>query len=389
MKILHIAPSLNREWGGPPRVVIGMAKALVKKGIKVSVFTTAEKGKRRRIVRLNNITTQIFERGSFSRFWTSYSPGVTRVMVKEIENCDLVHIHELWHYLHYVGYKTARKQKKPYGISVHGQLAPWDLSRKAFRKSIYSMFVQKKILEETAFLHAITEEEVKDIRKYGVSNNIFVIPNGINLEDFLTLSRVHLDLPKLQNLQNKKIVLFLGRIHPTKGLDLLAKAWGQIAKGRNDLVLVIAGPDTDGYKSKIEGILKSKGVMDKVIFLGMVEEDEKKIILERADIVVIPSYSEVRSLVALEAMISQKPIIITNKCHFPEISEVAAGIIIEPKVEQLEKALSKLLVNPEMRKKMGQNGRILVMERYTWDKIVNRLIEIYKYAVEKNKTKEA
>lgn len=384
MKILHIAPSLNPEWGGPPRVVIGMAKALVEKGVKVSILTTAEKGKERRGIRPKGVTVQVFERGSFSRFWTAYSSGVTRVMVEEIENCDLVHIHELWHYLHYVGHKTARKLKKPYGISVDGQLAPWDLSRKALRKSIYSILVQKRILKDAAFLHAVTEEEVKDIRKYGVSNNIFIIPNGINLEDSLTLSRVHPGLPKLQN---KKIVLFLGRIHPIKGLDLLAKAWGQIAKGRNDLVLVIVGPDTDGYKSKIEGILKSKGVTDKVIFLGMVEEDEKKIILERADIVVIPSYSEVRSLVALEAMISQKPIIITNQCHFSEISEVAAGIVIEPNVVQLEKALNELLVNPEMRKRMGQNGRTLVMERYTWDKIVNRLIEIYKYGIEKNKTK--
>jgi len=107
MKILHITPSLNPEWGGVPKVVIGMAKALVEKGVKVSILTTAEKGKERKSIRSKSVTAQIFERGSFSRFWTAYSPGVTRVMVKEIENCDLVHIHELWHYLHYVGYKTA------------------------------------------------------------------------------------------------------------------------------------------------------------------------------------------------------------------------------------------------------------------------------------------
>lgn len=380
MKILHIAPSLSSEWGGPPRVVLGIASALIEKGIDVSILTCAEKGIEKGIVVPGGINLRILDKGRFDRFWTAYSPGAIRVMRKEIENCDLVHIHELWHYLHYLGYKVAKEFRRPYGITVHDQLSPWDLKHKWFRKKFYSILVQKRILRGASFLHAITENEAENVRNYGIDNNTYVIPNGINPEDFRTPVISQLDF---QEIRNKIVVLFLGRIHPKKGLDLLARSWLEVARDRDDIALIIAGPDTQGYLAKIREILKSRNVMDKVVFLGMVEKDKKNAILKRADIVVIPSYSEVRSLVALEAMISQKPIIISNKCHFPEVSKAEAGIIIEPNVESLVNALNKLLVNPKMRKKMGKNGEKLVLERYTWDKISEKIIEMYKYAIKK------
>jgi len=381
MKILHITPSLAPEWGGPPKVIAGIAKALIEKGVETRILTTAEKGKEKRIVMLSDVPIRIVKRGFLSRFWIAYSPSITHVMREEIENCDLVHIHELWHYPHFAVYKVAKSFKKPFIISIHGELKPWCLNHKAFKKKIYSILIQRKILKEASALHAITEEEVKNISNFVDNKNVFLIANGINLEDFKNLPHREKFEDLYPELKGKKVILFLGRIHPIKGLDILAKAFSIISEYRENVRLVIAGPDENGYESKIKSILKKEGILNNVIFTGMLSGNIKFAALIRADIFIIPSYSEVRSITALEAMICGLPVIITKQCDFPEIGKYKAGMIIEPDINQLVRAFNYLLNNPKLCKEMGENGIRLVKESFTWDKIVNQMINLYEEVI--------
>ncbi|GAG37700.1 unnamed protein product, partial [marine sediment metagenome] len=179
----------------------------------------------------------------------------------------------------------------------------------------------------------------------------------------------------------KRIILFLGRIHPQKGLDLLAKAFEKIAREWDNAYLMIVGPDSEGYKIKIEKMLESEGVLNKVIFTGMLSGRKKLIVLGGADIFALPSYSEGFSMAILEAMICKLPVIITKQCNFPEVTEVGAGNEIDPNVEQLTGALGNLLGNPELCKKMGEKGRKLVLEKYTWDKTADKMIKVYEEIV--------
>ncbi|MBP7087946.1 MAG: glycosyltransferase [Candidatus Omnitrophica bacterium] len=383
MKILHITPNFESKLGGVPKVVFEMTKSLNQKGIDIVIFSSANKADKERTFFTPNIPTHICQRGFLSRFWTAYSSDAIRILRREIKNCDLVHIHEVWHYLHYAGYRIAKEFRKPYGVSIHGELSSWCLGYKGFRKKIYSQLLQKKILKEAFFLQAIITEEAKDILSYSGNKNIFIIPNGIEVSDN-DLSGANNSIAEFPDLKNKKVILFLGRLDPKKGLDLLAKAWGQIAKNREDLALVIAGPDAGSYKKKIMHIFEKEGVMNKVIFLGMVESQKKAQLFKRTDMVVIPSYSEVRTLVALEAMAYSKPVIITDKCHFSEIGDLNAGLVIKLEVKSLVEAINKLLMNPKLGEEMGHNGKKLVLNKYTWDRVSDQIIHMYNSVLSKD-----
>ena len=377
MKVLHVVANFSPEWGGPTRSVHGLTEALAKKGVQISIFGPKKRGNDKNILYPRETIVKLFPQDFLYRLWTGHSFSLKKALKAEIEKFDLVHIHEIWHHPHFVAYKIAKSSKKPFIISIRGELEPWCLNHKALKKKIYSSLIQKKILKEASALHALTKEEVKNISKFVNNKNIFLIPNGINLEEFNNLPPQE-DIENLYpELKGKKIILFLGRIHSKKGLDILAKSFSSIAKDRENVRLVIAGSDEDGYKSKIKSILKNEDILNKVIFTGMVSGNTKLAVLSRANMFVLPSYSEGFSMAVLEAMACGLPVIITNKCNFPEIGKYKAGIIIEPNINQLGRELENLISNPNLCKEMGENGRKLVRERFTWDEVADQMINLY------------
>jgi len=383
MKVLHVVANFSPEWGGPTRSVHGLTEALAKKDIQISIFGPKKRDNDKNILYPKETIVKLFPKDFLYRLWTGHSFSLKKALKAEIEKFDLVHIHEIWHHPHFAGYKAAKYLKKPFIISIRGELEPWCLNHKALKKKIYSILIQKKILREATALHALTKEEVKNISKFVNNKNIFNIPNGLNLEEFNNLPPQK-DIENLYpDLKGKKVILFFGRIHPKKGLDILAKSFSTFAKDRENVRLVIAGPDENGYKSKIKSILKNEDILNKVIFTGMLSGNTKLAVLNRANIFVLPSYSEGFSMAVLEAMACGLPVIITGKCNFPEVEKNKAGIIINGDVNPLAKALDNLLNNPYLCKEMGENGRKLVREKFTWDKIANQMINLYEKIIYK------
>jgi len=376
MKILHIITSLSPSFGGPVTVIQKLTEVLANKGVDVSIFSIAKNEEK--IIYPKGIKVKIFPPDYLAKFWAGHSFIFKDKLRKEINNFDLIHIHGSWHYPCFVASKIARETKKPYIITLHGTLKPWSLNSKYFKKKIYILLFLKQILNRASVLHIITNQEAENIRNLGINTGLKLIPNGINIEEFKNLSFYQGLEMSYPILKEKKVILFLGRIHLVKGLDILAKAFGKIAKSRNDICLFIAGPDENGYQAEIESILKKEGVLNKTIFAGILTGKEKLVVLNRANFCVIPSYSEVRSIVALEAMICRLPIIITSQCGFPEVEKAEAGIIIEPETNQLVKAISRLLDDSDLCQKMGRNGERLVREKYTWEKIGEQMIQLYK-----------
>jgi len=378
MKILHITANMSPEWGGPTKVVTELTEALARKGIDITIFVPIEKEDIVKISQLKGVKLQFFRQGFPARWWTSYSAELARSIRQKATNFDLIHIHEIWHHANFAAYRAAKKAGKPYIITVHGALEPWCLNYKKLKKKAYTVIFQRRILNEAAMIHAITQEEAKNIRAFKVHSPVTVIPNGINLEKYQHLL-LREEFEKLYpELKGKKVVLFMGRIHPVKGLNLLTRAFSYITKNQNNIQLVIVGPDSKGYKTQIKKMLKSGNIDEKTIFTGILTGSDKLAALSRADVFVVPSYSEVRSIVALEAMACSLPVIITRQCQFPEIAEAEAGIVIEPDSKQLAEALNKLLSDPKLCKKMGENGRKLVLAKFTWDKITDEMIKVYK-----------
>jgi len=376
MKVLHILPSYSISWGGPPQVVYELSKALVKKGVEVDILATYDEMDELLPVS-EGINLIKFKRDSFNinKLWKGFSFELLKRIKCIIKNYDILHIHELWHFPHFLVYSI--RKDKPYIVTIHGGLEPWCLTYKRLKKDIYSFVIQRRILEEASALHAITEEEFRNICKFTDNKNVVLIPNGLNIENFANLPEKEWFENFYPELKSKKVVLFLGRIHPIKGLDILAKAFGLIVKKRKDVQLVVAGPDSDDYKKSIFEILKVENAMDNTTFTGMLTDNYKLGALSRADVFVLPSYSEGFSVSILEAMACKIPVVITRNCNFFEVEKVGAGRVVSADVNELSGVLIELLDNPKLCNEMGNRGRRLVMEKYSWDKVANDMVSVY------------
>ena len=377
MKVLNVAARLSSEWGGPAKVATDLTKALAKKGIEVSIFATTGGDESLRIDKHEGVDVRFFQKGVLSKWWPSYPSPLAKALMERISDFDLIHIHEIWHYPNFAAYTAAKRAGKAYVVTIHGALQPWCLKHKALKKRIYASLIQRRILSEATGLHALTQQEVKDIQNFGIETPITVIPNGIDPEEFQVLPLGKTLESSYPELNGKKVMLFLGRIHPIKGLDILAKALGKVAIAQKDTYLVIAGPDNESYQAEVVKILESEGIINKVIFAGMLDGREKLAAFSRADVIVLSSYSEGFAMSILEAMACKVPLIITRQCGFPEVAVAGAGFIVEPEPDQLTEALLDLLGSQELCNEMGEKGKRLVTETYNWDKILDKMINFY------------
>ncbi|MFH1309483.1 MAG: glycosyltransferase [Candidatus Omnitrophota bacterium] len=378
MKVLYVCPGLNIQRGGAITAVVNLARTLSAKGVSISIFAPRSDCEEYGYTdELKNVNVEFFKKGLLSKIWTGYSPRLARNLKKRVREFDLIHIHELWHYPAFSAYRAAKRAGIPFVITAHGELTSRMRGYKSFRKKIYMRFVQKDILKNARALHAITREEVKDFYNLTKHGNVVHIPNGLDVEEFKNLPNADIFKNVFPETKNKKIILFLGRMHPVKGIDILAQAFGALAKNRNDVRLIIAGPDNEGYLRNIVKILKKEKALEKTVFTDMVSGELKKSLLRAADIFVLPSHSEVLGLSTLEAMVCGVPVIISKNCNFPEVEERFAGKVINMTRGELCKTLDFLLDNTEIRAEMGENGKRLIEDQYTLDVVGEKIKTFY------------
>ncbi len=369
---------MSPEWGGPSRAIASITNSLETLGVNCTIF--AGEGGR---LGTNSVKTDVseiqsFRTGLMAKFWTGYSSNLSNAIKEAVGNHDIVHIHELWHFPHYAAYKSAISQGKPYCITTHGTLSPWALRHKYFRKQIYMWFTQRRILTQASYIHTITSQERQHIQDQGIHTPTVTIPNGVYIENLQYSGTQSMLLERYPNLKDKNIILFLGRIHPIKGLPLLAEAFSNLVKFIPNTYLVLAGPNEDGHQQRIKRVLTKLGTQEKVIFTGMLTETEKLDALNCADMLVVPSHSEVMSISALEAMASSLPVVITEESQFPEIGSYQAGIVVRRNNSDLLDAMIQILNNPDRALQMGRNGYMLASTKYHWNRLAPQYVDMYK-----------
>ncbi|GAJ22860.1 unnamed protein product, partial [marine sediment metagenome] len=166
---------------------------------------------------------------------------------------------------------------------------------------------------------------------------------------------------------DQRIILFLGRIHKIKGLDLLAKAFADLPKPLDNIKLVIVGPD-DGYLSSLKKLVTDLGINDKVLFTGPLYGQEKLKAYVDADVYVLPSFYEIFGITVLEALACGTPVIVTNRCGIADAINGQAGLVVPYDKEQLQHALLHLLGDDKMRSQFSEKGKSLVREKFNWEK---------------------
>jgi glycosyltransferase involved in cell wall biosynthesis len=224
--------------------------------------------------------------------------------------------------------------------------------------------------------------EVKQIHKLKLNTKPIFVPNGIHGGDFASLPNSEIFYHQFPETQNKTLILFLGRIDPKKGLDLLAPAFAQVTQNFSDTHLIIAGPDNTGFLPKAENYFIEAGCRESVTFTGMLTGELKYAALAAAQIYVAPSYSEGFSLSVLEGIASGLPCIITTGCNFPEAKANQAALEVEINTQAIADGLLWCLNHPEEAKQMGEKGRQFIFENYTWDKIAAKLVKAYQSIID-------
>jgi glycosyltransferase involved in cell wall biosynthesis len=292
-----------------------------------------------------------------------------------IGNADLVHIHGLWEAHCITAGVIARRQHKPFMVSAHGMLERWAVRNKSWKKRPYSFFVERPNLRRASVLRALTLAEAEDYRRFGLPNPIALIPNGVHAMEPASPEAFLSCWPALRG---RRIVLFLGRIHYKKGIDLLVKAWAGLASSFPDAHLVIAGPDFEDTQPVVERMVRELSIGGSVTFTGPVYGDRKASLLSAASLFVLPSHSEGFSVAVLEALASGVPVIITPGCNFPAVSESGCGWVIHPDIAAIEGSLREALgSDPDELKRRGRRGIELVTTTYAWPHIGEQMADVY------------
>ena len=390
MKILHIIPGYYPaiEFGGPTESVLQLNRALVNKGITVDVLTTDAGLKGRKDIVLNKWIIKDKMRIKYFPCYLlgnyAFSLNITQAIFSEINRYDLVHLTAIWSFPFLVGGIASLLSKKPYLISPRGMLydEAINIKSKRFKKLYYSLIL-KCALEKANAIHFTTEDEKGKVSSFvKLSNESFVVPNGIDLNLFNTLPIKNLFKDKYPILKNKKYILYLGRINKQKGLDILLESFQELVKKFEDLILVVAGPDNDDYRNEMERWLKNRNLSSKVLFTGILKGDDKLSAYVDAELFVLPSYFENFGMSVVEAMACGTPVVISSRVGiYKEVEQSKSGIVVETNPGSLFDGINMLLNNASLKKEIAGNGKMLVKNKYDINKVADMMIDTYKEVI--------
>jgi len=387
MKILMVVPAIGDVYGGPSKCVVEIAQALANLGIEVDLVTTNANGSEKLNVPLNTWISGSNYRVQYFSFWGlqdyKISISLTQWLFQNIKDYELVHTNAIFSFPVLPAYWACQKYNVPYLVTPHGMLEPWALSYKARKKQLYYSLLEKPALQQASAIQMLASTEAERVKPLNLKAPIVVIPNGIHHQDFETLPSPELFYKQFPETREKTLVLFLARIDPKKGLDLLAKAFTKVQAQFPNAHLVIAGPDNIGYLAKVKELFTEAGCLDMVTFTGMLTGSVKYAALNAASAFVAPSYSEGFSMSVLEAMASGLPCVITTGCNFPEAGTANAAYVVNIDAEEIADALIKCLKDPDQSKAIGDRARQLILKEYTWDQVASKLVQVYESILQK------
>ncbi|MDH6088993.1 glycosyltransferase [Umezakia ovalisporum] len=382
MKILIVVPVLAPLYGGPSKVVPELSEAIGEQGVRVDIITTNANGSTTLDVPLltwiqeKNYRIQYFPQWNFFGYQLTWS--LTKWLFRNVSKYDIVHTHTIFCYPVLPAYWACQIRKIPYITTPHGMLEPWALAYKSAKKKLYFSLLEKPALERATAMQMLALSEAQGVKSLNLKTPLVIVPNGIHRRDFASLPSPEIFYQQFPATRSKTLIIFLGRIDPKKGLDLLAPAFAQAVKKFPDAHLIVAGPDNMGFLPTAESYFIKAGCRDGVTFTGILTGTLKYAALAAADIYVAPSYSEGFSMSVLEGMATGLPCVITTGCNFPEAGKAKAASIVDIDADKIADTLIQLLQDPIAAQEMGDAAREFIFNNYTWDSVAAKMVGIYK-----------
>jgi glycosyltransferase involved in cell wall biosynthesis len=307
-----------------------------------------------------------------------WSPNLTSAVGRSVGSFDFVHLHSLFLWPTTAAARAARKAGVPYALAPRGMLVAELLRRRgSWRKALWMRLLESANIERAALLHVTSELEAAEARRFRLRlPPIAVIPNGVEEEHDEPGAVVPASIDGA--LARQPLALFLGRLSWKKGLDRLITALPHAPTA----TLAIAGGDDEGIRPRLEALAAAAGVADRVVFLGPVAGAGRTALLQRAAVVVLPSYSENFGNAALEAMAAGTAVLVTPEVGLAdEVRASGAGIVVDGHPMSLGAALHGMVGDDDARAAMGKRGREAVVTRYAWPHVAEAMEAAYQHAM--------
>lgn len=383
MKVLLVVPYLAPVYGGPAKSVRELAEGISQAGINVDVITTNANGLSKLEVPLNVWVQEKHYRIRYFSCWHQddfiISFPLARWLLQHGQQYDIINTHTIFSTVILPVLWICQWRRIPYVVHPHGMLETWALAYKAWKKRPYYWLFERPGLQQASLVRVLSATEANNVKflKLKTQPPLLIVPNAIHHHEFEQLPSPTLFHQQFPQTQGKTLILFLGRIDPKKGLDLLAPAFAQAQARFPQTHLIVAGPDTIGFLPKARSFFAQAGCLEAVTFTGMLTGPLKLAALAAASIYVAPTYSEGFSMSVLEGMASGLPCVITTGCNFPEAAAAEAAHVVAIDAEAIAAALITCLENPAAAEKMGDRARQFIFENHTWKQAATRLIKAF------------
>jgi glycosyltransferase involved in cell wall biosynthesis len=363
VRVLHVcayyAPAF--AYGGPPRSVHGLCRALRRHGVDARVVTTDANGD-------GVLPSALTSAGEFEgvpvtyfpRTWPSEPIGstlLTRALRSAVRRFDLVHIHGLWNRVVWAAAREAARAGVPYVLSPRGMLEDAALAHRRWRKRLAYAAIERHTIDGAALLHATSDREEATLRASRPESGVVRIPNGV-------------DVPVLAAGaagERPPTIAFVGRLHAIKRLDLLLDAFDRVVRLRPDARLVVAGPDEQGLQDALSR--RHPEHRASIEWLGEVDGGARDALLARARALVLCSDSESFGMSVVEAMAAATPVVVTTTCGWADLPAHGAGVRVEQSPDAIASALVRLLDEGALASSLGRRGRAWVEESFTCDAV--------------------
>jgi glycosyltransferase involved in cell wall biosynthesis len=386
MKVLQIIPSISVVYGGPSQMVIGLAEALAKEGVKVTIITTdsnGDSGQKPLDVPLNCPVQQdgyeviYFRCAPFRRY--KFSLDLLKWLKVHAGEYDVAHIHALFSPVSSAAARVCHQQNLPYILRPLGTLDPADLRKKQLLKRVYAALIEKGNLANAAAIHFTSEQEAKISQRFGVVTRDLVIPLGVTppatVADGGNSLRLEWGIP-----QDLPLVLFMSRIDQKKGLNLLIPALEKLLMSGCEFHFVLAGTNSQDpdYEQKVKNQIANSALRSHTTITGFVSGELKASLLQTADLFVLPSYYENFGIAVAEAMVAGVPVIISDQVHIcPQVRYSNSGWVGATEVQAVVELIKQALQNPAERQQRGLNAQEYALKYFSWSAIARQIIPAY------------
>jgi glycosyltransferase involved in cell wall biosynthesis len=398
VRLLIVAGDMHPSAGGPPRVIVGHALELARRGVEVEIVASCSPDQRTEVL---DSWPQLVEAGVPVHLFSKsgprglgYSMGFCSYIHEHLASFSIVQIHGLWRLDMLFTALKARNLSIPFILTAHGMLDGWSLERSHLKKLVARKLIGVDImLRSAAGIQFGTEEEAREAAALMLPGKSYVIPNGIDVADFTRNTKESTEelfqvFPDL--LSRQPVLLFYSRIHPKKGLDILLKAFARVSTEFPDAGLLIAGIRQDiGYENQIRKACESSKLSKKAFVTTEFIGDRGKVPINAADIFVLTAHEEGFSMAILEAMAYGMPLVISDRCHMGVVEQVGAGLVVSLEQAQIEKGLREILSRSSSDlSAMGAQGRLWVKENCSWERIGEQLCQMYQEVIAAKEIRE-